>query len=508
MLLQLRSVLQSRPQKVSSKLKKTKPPKKTRREGHVRRRKHEHENLPVALKKSFPINNYVYGVSLQGEAACYGCREQLKSLVSSACAAVSAHKSVLAVGPYINGGVKHPISILLDFEATEMELSKEGVYLRLVDAEQLSWNLDSVTYGAKKQHLDVTEAVKAAFVQTCKDLLVLTIPAGVCLNSSLSCDPVPGAHKHLEVSGVIAGRVPFSFKVPEGVPEEVSINPSNIPLQWIPLSTETLENRTLFNIVNKSLRFLPHNSCFFDKEEEDVITQWNAEPSLSSLHKLQLVISRYAEDLSWLLTERLLQPYVSSCIIYNKGDADLPEAVISAVSKVVALPNVGKCDHTYLHHIVTGLQGEHVLADFTVFVPGSVLGEDRKKTVLWNSILEFESGATKRALSVHKEEFPTNWNNFSLDRYKTAFPPNALKNNGTEMLPAPIRPFGAWYQSVFGSAKKQAPCWAGGCFYARRSAIERNELQLYKNLLDQTSTHVNPEVGHYIERVWGVLLND
>ena len=230
--------------------------------------------------------------------------------------------------------------------------------------------------------------------------------------------------------------------------------------------------------------------------------------SCSALPPLQLVIARYAEDVSWLLTEPLLRPYVSSAVIYNKGDSDIPPAVISSVGKVVALPNVGKCDHTYLHHIVTGLSGEHVLCDTILFVPGSVFGEERKKAALWRSIREIESGVTTHNVHERKFEFPTFLYAFHLDKWKTTFEANALKNTNDAMLLAPARPFGAWYESVFGVTRVRAPCWFGGCFYARRAAIERNELQLYKKLLDQISAHVNPEVGHYIERAWGVLLND
>lgn len=40
--------------------------------------------------------------------------------------------------------------------------------------------------------------------------------------------------------------------------------------------------------------------------------------------------------------------------------------------RVVCLPNVGRCDHTYLHHLDAEYDGESGDADVTLFVPASV----------------------------------------------------------------------------------------------------------------------------------------
>ena len=39
------------------------------------------------------------------------------------------------------------------------------------------------------------------------------------------------------------------------------------------------------------------------------------------------------------------------------------------VKKVISLKNLGKCDHTYFHHIVNNY---NKLADVTIFLPGSI----------------------------------------------------------------------------------------------------------------------------------------
>ena len=57
-----------------------------------------------------------------------------------------------------------------------------------------------------------------------------------------------------------------------------------------------------------------------------------------SRRSLELVVARYAEDLAWL--RRV--PKEFAVTVYNKGDI-IPDAI--------ALPNIGREAHTYLHHL-------------------------------------------------------------------------------------------------------------------------------------------------------------
>lgn len=69
---------------------------------------------------------------------------------------------------------------------------------------------------------------------------------------------------------------------------------------------------------------------------------------------LELVVARYAEDLSWL--RRV--PKTVRVTVYNKGGDTVPG---------MALPNVGREAHTYLHHMVTRYDD---LAEVTLFCQG------------------------------------------------------------------------------------------------------------------------------------------
>ena len=68
---------------------------------------------------------------------------------------------------------------------------------------------------------------------------------------------------------------------------------------------------------------------------------------------IELVISRYNEDISWIHKV----PSSIKVTIYNKGNKDIP-------FKFISLPNVGRESNTYLEHI---LRNYHKLATTTIF---------------------------------------------------------------------------------------------------------------------------------------------
>ena len=75
---------------------------------------------------------------------------------------------------------------------------------------------------------------------------------------------------------------------------------------------------------------------------------------------VQLVISRYNEDLEWL--KEFPFTLFTDIIIYNKGVNN--EFYHPDVVKMVRVKNVGRCDHTYLYHII---ENYDKLKDITIF---------------------------------------------------------------------------------------------------------------------------------------------
>jgi hypothetical protein len=78
--------------------------------------------------------------------------------------------------------------------------------------------------------------------------------------------------------------------------------------------------------------------------------------------KIEIVIARYNEDLSWLKKV----PKSIKIIIYNKGLDDI-EKIKGIKYNIIKLPNIGRESHTYLYHIINNY---NKLADKTIFCQG------------------------------------------------------------------------------------------------------------------------------------------
>ena len=91
-------------------------------------------------------------------------------------------------------------------------------------------------------------------------------------------------------------------------------------------------------------------------------------------NNVEIVISRYNEKLEWLNED----PFNKfEYIIYNKGDND--NFVKTNVKNIIKLPNIGRCDHTYLYHIVNNYNN---LSNIIVFFTGSLNIKVKKKKAI------------------------------------------------------------------------------------------------------------------------------
>ena len=85
--------------------------------------------------------------------------------------------------------------------------------------------------------------------------------------------------------------------------------------------------------------------------------------STKKSHHFDVVVSHYKEDLSWL--DHYL-PDNCRLFIYSKSN-EKPNCKKKYIHKI--LKNVGRCDHTYLSHII--LNYDKKLSKNTLFLPGS-----------------------------------------------------------------------------------------------------------------------------------------
>ena len=149
---------------------------------------------------------------------------------------------------------------------------------------------------------------------------------------------------------------------------------------------------------------------------------------------LQLVISRYNEDLEWL-KEYPFNKYPSIC--YNKGNNN--DFYRPKNMKVVNLKNVGRCDHTYIYHIVNNYDN---LYDYIMFLPGSCnLPYKKDKAVKWIKELERRRSyvfiGSKYDNGIRRDLY-----NFQLDHYTSSDNKNKKLNPESKLYLSENRPFG------------------------------------------------------------------
>ena len=213
--------------------------------------------------------------------------------------------------------------------------------------------------------------------------------------------------------------------------------------------------------------------------------------------KIEIIISRFNEDLKWT-TRGIFNNY--RYIVYNKGDNDDFEK--TNVDKIINLKNVGKCDHTYLYHIIKNYND---LADILVFLPGSL--DLINKNIRATEILDIIKNTGNAVfLGEYYENIKNKFENFCLNNWRSTNNQNFDKNNESMLDLSLIRPFGEWYKYNFDNIIVNFVCY-WGIFSLDKRDIIQHPINRYINLINQLNSSSNPEVGHYIERSWAAIFH-
>ena len=210
-----------------------------------------------------------------------------------------------------------------------------------------------------------------------------------------------------------------------------------------------------------------------------------------------IVIARYNEDLKWL-KDKKFNKY--KCIIYNKGVND--SFYKPKKSKVIKLKNVGMCDHTYLHHIVTNYDN---LNKITIFLPGSSDIDYKMKRVK-NMFKEIEK--RNKAVFLFNDEYNNvqeDLYSFTIDTHTPAHNKNNKLNTTNKLVPATIRPFGKWFANKFGDTIATHITYFG-IFSVSKKDITQKPKAFYVDLLNEVNKVKNHETSHYFERSWEAVL--
>jgi hypothetical protein len=212
-------------------------------------------------------------------------------------------------------------------------------------------------------------------------------------------------------------------------------------------------------------------------------------------NRLEIVISRFNEDLKWTTTG-IFNNF--TYIVYNKGDNDNFEK--SNINKIINLKNVGRCDHTYLYHIINNYNN---LSDITLFLPGS-LDLPEKNFRATQILYSIKQNPNAVFFGEYCENIQQKFKDFCLSFWKSSNIQNFNKNNEVALHLSEIRPFGEWYKYNFENIiSNYVSYW--GIFSVDKKDIIQHPLSRYINLINQLETSSNPEVGHYIERSWNAI---
>ena len=220
---------------------------------------------------------------------------------------------------------------------------------------------------------------------------------------------------------------------------------------------------------------------------------------MNNTKNIELVISRYNENIEWLKEEPFCNYYH---IIYNKGN-DLNFFSNFKTLRVVSLENIGRESHTYLSHIVLNYDN---LAKLTIFLPGSLNKNINKMEKAKHILNLFENNKKYVSTMIgiyYKNGIQDDLNEFKINYWCSKLKKEKYTDNQSLLSICKIRPFGNWHKYVFDNINSHIVPY-GGVFSISNEDIIQHKKKRYLQLLEifKIEKSSNPEVGHYFERSW------
>lgn len=213
---------------------------------------------------------------------------------------------------------------------------------------------------------------------------------------------------------------------------------------------------------------------------------------------IEFVISRYNEDLQWT-TEYPFNQH--KYIVYNKGGSN-EDYVKTNVLRSYNIRNEGKCDHTYIYHIV---HHYHKLADIVVFLPGCInecYFKFSKAKILLDLIQKYNE-AFFIVDYYTKSNILDEYYYFKVDDYKSMSQSNLAKNEDIQFRKSKIRPYGKWYQMNFDYDIQHVSLF--GIMSVNKKDIYNHDKQYYYQFMKSLEGAINDELSHYFEKSWEAI---
>lgn len=213
--------------------------------------------------------------------------------------------------------------------------------------------------------------------------------------------------------------------------------------------------------------------------------------------KVDLVVARYNEDIGWLAPLAASGAF-DRVFVYNKGPHYELENKGIPGAYVVQLDNVGREGHAYLFHIIDHYDD---MADVTIFLPGSCDRHDKWSKAAPTIARALETMDSTMLVHHADGDVQTSLFDFAIKDWRSTHGKNAQANPESTLELNRMRPFGIWYQKMFGNLELDAVCY-NGIFAVSKEHVHNRTMGFYQALEKELDTHSNPEAGHFLERAW------
>ena len=230
----------------------------------------------------------------------------------------------------------------------------------------------------------------------------------------------------------------------------------------------------------------------------------------NDIKNVGVVIAHYKEDLEWVDS---YFPEDFSIYIYSKGD-EKPNIKRDYYHEM--LDNVGRCDHTYLYHIIRNYNN---LNKYNIFITGSsyILRHKKEKMDGILNIIKKDKLEKVEYYPRTKLERPNFLNTgMKYDYAYTMRMPshcaahssnkryNFLGYEDCKIVPSNHNSLEHFKNSLINKRDITSVTYYG-VFVVKKNLILKNDKNIYKNLLNELNNGDNVENGHFMERLWAHL---
>lgn len=273
-------------------------------------------------------------------------------------------------------------------------------------------------------------------------------------------------------------------------------------------------------------------SCVFCETDEKCGGLWHGKAVINnksnsnkfnvhnSFEKISLVVSHCLNELSWLnsFISGVESSIVMVIVIISKCNTEVEGAPLG--STILKLPNVGGCDHSYIHYINKIYDSDNSSREAVVFLKDHHDPNKLKKDEHFNSLLEILNNIYVKNFCCGFEPKPLEsvyhtkalLKNFKMENYTRTkgfrySDIDSTKSYEFKSNFSNLRDYMKTMDYEFPKPSVTEVCY-GGYFGTSRQAIHKKSSKFWHDLEKSLSRGNNIEEGHFMERSWAGILAD